>query len=276
MACVTEYTALRSSRSMPYRATCACTVEHSPRGHARVTLGCMKLGAEIRTRRKALGLTLDDLAERSGFSPHYLSTLENEHRDPRQGAPRPTRRAPRPLRRGPTHRPTVRAPTSGGAGGPGGRLAQMLVAAPGRKGRAPGEAGLNGGAPPPADRSALRQESSPLRQGRWQLRPDETMTSQADSGILPRTGEVRACALGQEEIAQLPRVNDRWMHRWTPLPTERGSPRLSEPTSRLRSSTTKSCTAEPFAACSRTRVSPFETSHVSMGRCALAPCSAAS
>lgn len=48
-----------------------------------VTLGSMKLGAEIRSRRKALGLTLDDLAERSNLSPHYLSTLENDRRDPR-------------------------------------------------------------------------------------------------------------------------------------------------------------------------------------------------
>jgi transcriptional regulator with XRE-family HTH domain len=30
----------------------------------------------------ALGLTLDQLAERSGLSPHYLSTLENDRRDP--------------------------------------------------------------------------------------------------------------------------------------------------------------------------------------------------
>jgi transcriptional regulator with XRE-family HTH domain len=31
----------------------------------------------------ALGLTLNDLSERSGLSPHYLSTLENDRRDPR-------------------------------------------------------------------------------------------------------------------------------------------------------------------------------------------------
>jgi transcriptional regulator with XRE-family HTH domain len=42
----------------------------------------MSLGAEIRRRRLALGLTLDDLSERSGLSPHYLSTLENDRRDP--------------------------------------------------------------------------------------------------------------------------------------------------------------------------------------------------
>lgn len=48
----------------------------------RVTLACMSLGSEVRRRRKALGLTLDDLSERSGLSPHYLSTLENDRRDP--------------------------------------------------------------------------------------------------------------------------------------------------------------------------------------------------
>ena len=42
----------------------------------------MTLGSEIRRRRLALGLTLDDLSERSGMSPHYLSTLENDRRDP--------------------------------------------------------------------------------------------------------------------------------------------------------------------------------------------------
>lgn len=42
----------------------------------------MSLGTEVRRRRVSLGLTLDDLAERSGLSPHYLSTLENGRRDP--------------------------------------------------------------------------------------------------------------------------------------------------------------------------------------------------
>jgi transcriptional regulator with XRE-family HTH domain len=42
----------------------------------------MSLGSDIRRRRQALGLTLDDLSERSGLSPHYLSTLENDRRDP--------------------------------------------------------------------------------------------------------------------------------------------------------------------------------------------------
>jgi transcriptional regulator with XRE-family HTH domain len=43
----------------------------------------MTLGSEVRRCRLALGLTLDELSERSGLSPHYLSTLENGHRDPR-------------------------------------------------------------------------------------------------------------------------------------------------------------------------------------------------
>ncbi len=43
----------------------------------------MSFGAEVRQRRLALGMTLDDLAERSGLSAHYLSTVENDHRDPR-------------------------------------------------------------------------------------------------------------------------------------------------------------------------------------------------
>jgi len=47
-----------------------------------VTLACMTLGSEVRRRRLALGLTLDDLSERSRLSPHYLSTLENDRRDP--------------------------------------------------------------------------------------------------------------------------------------------------------------------------------------------------
>jgi transcriptional regulator with XRE-family HTH domain len=42
----------------------------------------MSLGPEVRRRRKALDLTLEQLAERSGLSPHYLSTVETERRDP--------------------------------------------------------------------------------------------------------------------------------------------------------------------------------------------------
>ncbi len=37
----------------------------------------MRLGLEIRRRRKALGWTLETLAHRSGLSEHYLSNLEN-------------------------------------------------------------------------------------------------------------------------------------------------------------------------------------------------------
>jgi transcriptional regulator with XRE-family HTH domain len=42
----------------------------------------MSLGREVRRRRAALDLTLEQLAERSGLSPHYLSTVETEKRDP--------------------------------------------------------------------------------------------------------------------------------------------------------------------------------------------------
>ena len=42
----------------------------------------MSLGREVRRRRKALGLTLEQLAERSRLTPHFLSTVENDQRDP--------------------------------------------------------------------------------------------------------------------------------------------------------------------------------------------------
>ena len=42
----------------------------------------MRIGREIRRRRQALGWTLEDLAHRSGLSPRYISTLENDKRDP--------------------------------------------------------------------------------------------------------------------------------------------------------------------------------------------------
>lgn len=42
----------------------------------------MKFGREIRRRRKAIGWTLEVLAEKSGLSPHYLSTVERDARDP--------------------------------------------------------------------------------------------------------------------------------------------------------------------------------------------------
>lgn len=37
---------------------------------------------EVRRRREALGLTLDELAKRSGLTPNYIGTIENELRDP--------------------------------------------------------------------------------------------------------------------------------------------------------------------------------------------------
>lgn len=37
---------------------------------------------EIRRRRLAAGLTLEQLAERSGLTPNYIGTIENGKRDP--------------------------------------------------------------------------------------------------------------------------------------------------------------------------------------------------
>jgi transcriptional regulator with XRE-family HTH domain len=39
-------------------------------------------GREVRRRRIALGLTLEQLAERSGLTPNYIGTVENGRRDP--------------------------------------------------------------------------------------------------------------------------------------------------------------------------------------------------
>ena len=42
----------------------------------------LKFGREVRRRRKALELTLEQLAERSGLTPNYIGTVENGRRDP--------------------------------------------------------------------------------------------------------------------------------------------------------------------------------------------------
>ena len=42
----------------------------------------MSFGSTIRRRREALGLTLEQLAERAGLSPNYVGTVENGRRDP--------------------------------------------------------------------------------------------------------------------------------------------------------------------------------------------------
>lgn len=39
-------------------------------------------GREVRRRRRALKLTLEQLAERAGLTPNYIGTVENGHRDP--------------------------------------------------------------------------------------------------------------------------------------------------------------------------------------------------
>jgi transcriptional regulator with XRE-family HTH domain len=42
----------------------------------------VELGREIRRRREALGLTLEQYAKRCGLTPNYIGTIENGHRDP--------------------------------------------------------------------------------------------------------------------------------------------------------------------------------------------------
>lgn len=43
----------------------------------------MPFGSEVRRRRRAQGLTLEQLAERSGLSPNYIASLETDpRRDP--------------------------------------------------------------------------------------------------------------------------------------------------------------------------------------------------
>ena len=43
---------------------------------------CMEFGNEIRRRRLALGMTLEQLAEGSRLTPNYIGTIENGKRDP--------------------------------------------------------------------------------------------------------------------------------------------------------------------------------------------------
>lgn len=42
----------------------------------------MSFGASVRRKREALGLTLEELAERAKLSPNYIGTVENGRRDP--------------------------------------------------------------------------------------------------------------------------------------------------------------------------------------------------
>jgi transcriptional regulator with XRE-family HTH domain len=42
----------------------------------------MEFGYEIRRRRLALGMTLEQLAEASKLTPNYIGTIENGKRDP--------------------------------------------------------------------------------------------------------------------------------------------------------------------------------------------------
>lgn len=42
----------------------------------------LEFGREIRRRREAAKLTLEELAERAGLTPNYIGTIENGKRDP--------------------------------------------------------------------------------------------------------------------------------------------------------------------------------------------------
>lgn len=42
----------------------------------------VNFGREVRRRRKALGFTLEELAERAGLTPNYVGTVEANKRDP--------------------------------------------------------------------------------------------------------------------------------------------------------------------------------------------------
>jgi len=49
---------------------------------ASATLRAVSFGAVIKRRREALGLTLEQLAERARLSPNYVGTIEKGTRDP--------------------------------------------------------------------------------------------------------------------------------------------------------------------------------------------------
>jgi transcriptional regulator with XRE-family HTH domain len=42
----------------------------------------VSFGQTVRRRREALGITLEELAERSKLSPNYVGSVENGRRDP--------------------------------------------------------------------------------------------------------------------------------------------------------------------------------------------------
>lgn len=53
-----------------------------PGSGPRRTSARLAFGRDVRRRRAALGLTLEQLAERSGLTPNYVGTVENGQRDP--------------------------------------------------------------------------------------------------------------------------------------------------------------------------------------------------
>jgi transcriptional regulator with XRE-family HTH domain len=60
----------------------ANTIGCSPLASASRNLTSLSFAREVRRRRQALGMTLEQLAERSGLTPNYIGTVENGRRDP--------------------------------------------------------------------------------------------------------------------------------------------------------------------------------------------------
>lgn len=62
------------------KSATAKKIEVNP--EATVEPALLTLGVEVRRRRQAAGLTLEQLAERAGLTPNYIGTIEHGRRDP--------------------------------------------------------------------------------------------------------------------------------------------------------------------------------------------------
>ena len=64
-----------------------------PRKYTRNSEGTMTFGDQVKERRETRGMSLDDLAELSGFSKSYIHRIEQNRVHPTSGAvPQPSRR----------------------------------------------------------------------------------------------------------------------------------------------------------------------------------------
>lgn len=68
-------------RRPPFRIVCQL-YRWFPRTRKIAKARCVKFGQEVRRRRRSLGMTLEQLAERSGLTPNYVGTVEAGLRDP--------------------------------------------------------------------------------------------------------------------------------------------------------------------------------------------------